>query len=61
MDDSHTHLAIRVGQNSHDGRTDAAELAPPVWPAGVRGSPPRRDLDRVVTCETLEEVLEGVV
>lgn len=61
VDGLHAHLAVGFGQNRHDGGADGAELAPPVRPASSLCPSPRPVLVPVVTCETLEDVLEGVV
>ena len=61
MDGFHAHLGVGLLEHGHDGPADSAELAPAVRPASARRMRPTLVLVRVVTCETLEEVLEGVV
>ncbi len=55
------HLGIRLSQNDHDRLADGAELASAVRPPRAGFRLLNRGLVRDVTCETLEEVREGMV
>jgi hypothetical protein len=60
MDGLGAHLFSRA-KNGHDSGTHSAEASSAVWPAAVSFSVLRGCFTRSSTCETLEEVTEGVV